>query len=228
MQTDYLNFQLETALANEHRRVTSSSESDDYTRIRGPRRRRPAKGHRSDGSSSAHTTSHREESTPPVRQRHDSIPLVLDTKSHDTLSPSRPPRGDPPPQSLRRIGSGVSLSATPPSPVLTPITPALTQGNVGSTDDEDMSDFQSAYSISPRDSYGEDTAQGDERDELTPTSMETATESMVGGLAVPISTKTRQRAYSNATTVGGSPMDSTTTASDETADMERPVSFIDV
>jgi len=91
-----------------------------------------------------------------------------------------------------------------------------------------MSDFQSAYSISPRDSYGEDTTQGDERDELTPTSMETATESMVGGLTVPISTKTRQRAYSNATTVGGSPMDSTTTASDETTDMEQPVSFIDV
>lgn len=203
--------------------MTSSSESDDYTRIRGPRRRRAAKAYRSDGSSPTHTAphAHTEESAPPVRQRHDSIPLVMDTKSHDTLNPSRPPRSDPPPQALRRIGSGVSLSATPPSPVLTPITPSLTQGNIGSTDDEDMSDFQSAYSISPRDSYGEGNAQGDERDELTPTSM-------VDGLTVPINDKVRPRAYSNASTVGGSPIVSATTASDEMVDMERPVSFINV
>ena len=210
--------------------MTSSSESDDYTRTRGPRRRRIAKGYRSDGSSSTHTTSHvhKEEPVPPIRQHHDSIPLVLDTKSHDTLTPSRPPRGEPPSQGLRRIGSGVSLSATPPSPVLTPITPALTQGNIGSTDDEDMSDFQSAYSISPRDSYGEDNAQEDERDELTPTSMEANTGSMAGGLTVPISDKVRPRAYSNATTVGGSPVVSATTAGDEMVDMEQPVSFIHV
>lgn len=217
-------FQLETALSNEHRRVTSSSESDDYTR--GPRRRRAPKGYRSDGSSSTHTTSrvHKEESAPPVRQHHDSIPLPVHTKSRDSLSPSRPPRADPPSKGPRRIGSGVSLSATPPSPALTPITPTLTQGNIGSTDDEDMSDFQSAYSISPRDSYGEDNAQRDERDGLTPTSIETTT----GGLKVPIHEKPRPRAYSNATTVGESPMDSATTASDETVDMRRPVSFIHV
>jgi hypothetical protein len=41
-----------------------------------------------------------------------------------------------------------------------------------------MSDFQSAYSISPRDSYGEENTQRDERDGLTPTSIETATGSM--------------------------------------------------
>jgi len=210
--------------------VTSSSESDDYTRFRGPRRRRAAKAHRSDGSSPTHTASHThtEESAPPVRQSHDSIPLVMDTKPHDTLNPSRPPRSEPPPQGLRRIGSGVSLSATPPSPVLTPITPSLTQGNIGSTDDEDMSDFQSAYSISPRDSYREGNVQGGERDELTPTSMETTTESMVGGLTVPTNDKVRPRTYSNASTVGGSPIVSATTASDEMVDMERPVSFINV
>lgn len=232
MWTDNLDLQLETALANEHRRVTSSSESDDYTRIRGPRRRRAAKAYRSDGSSPTHTASHAhtEQSPSPVRQRHDydSIPLVMDTKSHDTLNPSRPPRSDPPPQALRRIGSGVSLSATPPSPVLTPITPSLTQGNIGSTDDEDMSDFQSAYSISPRDSYREGNAQGDERDDLTPTSMDTTTESIVGRLTVPTNDKVRPRAYSNASTVGGSPIVSATTASDEMVDMERPVSFINV
>jgi hypothetical protein len=216
--------QLETALSNEHRKVTSSSESDDYTRFRGPRRRRAPKSYRSDGSST-HTTPqiHSEEPAPPVRQHHDSILVPVDAKSRDSLSPSRPPRADPPPQGLRRIGSGVSLSATPPSPAMTPITPTLTH-NIGSTDDEDMSDFQSAYSISPRDSYGEDNVQRDERDGLTPTSIETAT----GALKVPIHEKPRPRAYSNATTVGESPMDSATTASDETVDMRRPVSFIHV
>lgn len=108
--------------------------------------------------------------------------------------------------------------------MLTPITPTLTQGNIGSTDDEDMSDFQSAYSVSPRDSYGEDNAPRDERDGLTPTSIETTTD----GLKVPIHEKPRPRAYSNATTVGESQMDSATTASDETIDMRRPVSFIHV
>jgi hypothetical protein len=85
-----------------------------------------------------------------------------------------------------------------------------------------MSDFQSAYSISPRDSYGDNNAQRDEKDRLTPTSMETA----VGGLKIPINDKSRARAYSNATTVSDSPMDSATTASDETVEMGRPVSFI--
>ena len=95
---------------------------------------------------------------------------------------------------------------------------------MGSTDDEDMSDFQSAYSVSPRDSYGEDNALGDERDGPTPTSIETAAD----GLKVPIHEQPRPRAYSNATTVGESPMDSATTASDETVDMRRPISFIHV
>ena len=209
--------------------MTSSSESEDhYTRSRGPRRRRTPKGYRSDGSST-HTTPQiqREEPVPPpVRQLHEPTPLVVDTTTRDTLSPSRPPRGDPPSQSLRRIGSGVSLGATPPSPGLTPVTPALTQGNIGSTDDEDMSDFQSAYSVSPRDSYGEENGQRDERDGLTPTSMETTTGAMVGGLEVPINEKSRPRAYSNATTVNGSLIDSVTTASDDTVEMRRPVSFI--
>ena len=68
--SDCLCLQLETALANERRRVTSSAESDDYTRTRSPRRRRIAKGKRSDGSASTHTKSctHKEEPSLPVRQ----------------------------------------------------------------------------------------------------------------------------------------------------------------
>ncbi|KZT30581.1 hypothetical protein NEOLEDRAFT_1053137 [Neolentinus lepideus HHB14362 ss-1] len=54
---------------------------------------------------------------------------------------------------LRKISSGASLSAmTPASPsAKTPSTPALTPG-VGTTDESDT-DFQSAYSASPRGSY---------------------------------------------------------------------------
>lgn len=122
----------------------------------------------------------------------------------------------------------MSLSATPPSPTLTPLTPAPTQGNIGATDDEDMSDFQSACSASPRDSYGEDKAHQGERDGLTRTSMETTTGSLIGKLNVPPNDRTRQRTHSNATTVGGSVMDSATTASDDTIEMGRPVSFINV
>lgn len=56
---------------------------------------------------------------------------------------------------LRKIPSTVSLSATRPvSPsAATPITPTLTTGASTTTDDEDT-DFQSAYSASPRGSYG--------------------------------------------------------------------------
>ncbi|KIP11944.1 hypothetical protein PHLGIDRAFT_98631 [Phlebiopsis gigantea 11061_1 CR5-6] len=59
---------------------------------------------------------------------------------------------------LRKISSNVSLSALQPaSPtsiqVTTPITPSLTAGTSSVTDDED-GDYQSAYSTSPRGSYG--------------------------------------------------------------------------
>ncbi|KAI0932188.1 hypothetical protein AcW2_000881 [Taiwanofungus camphoratus] len=56
---------------------------------------------------------------------------------------------------LRRIPSTVSLSATrPTSPsMITPTTPSLSLGASATTDDEET-DFQSAYSTSPRGSYG--------------------------------------------------------------------------
>lgn len=56
---------------------------------------------------------------------------------------------------LRKIPSTVSLSATrPTSPsAYTPVTPSLTVGTSTATDDEDT-DFQSAYSASPRASHG--------------------------------------------------------------------------
>ena len=66
-----------------------------------------------------------------------------------------------------------------------------------------MPDFRSAYSVSPRDSYRENSSQQGEMDGLTPTS----TRSMVDGLKVPITDIPRPRAYSNATTVGEPLMD---------------------
>ncbi|KIK70981.1 hypothetical protein GYMLUDRAFT_185209 [Collybiopsis luxurians FD-317 M1] len=58
--------------------------------------------------------------------------------------------------SVRKIASGASLSAARPiSPSqITPSTPALSPGLHGTTDESD-SDFQSAYSVSPRESYRE-------------------------------------------------------------------------
>ena len=87
-----------------------------------------------------------------------------------------------------------------------------------------MSDFQSAYSVSPRDSYREDNTQQGEVEGLTPTS----TGSMVNGLKVPITEIPRPRAYSNATTVGESLMDSSTIASDETVEMGVSVPIIQI
>ncbi|TFK93444.1 hypothetical protein K466DRAFT_478652 [Polyporus arcularius HHB13444] len=53
---------------------------------------------------------------------------------------------------LRKIPSAASISANSPQPV-TPSTPSLTPGASAVTDDEET-DFQSAYSTSPRGSYG--------------------------------------------------------------------------
>ncbi|KAG2350349.1 hypothetical protein BDR05DRAFT_899202 [Suillus weaverae] len=55
-------------------------------------------------------------------------------------------------QPLRKIASGASLSALSPSEPATPSTPALTPAIGFITDDSDT-EFQSAYSTSPRDSY---------------------------------------------------------------------------
>ncbi|KAG2072634.1 hypothetical protein BDR04DRAFT_1230371 [Suillus decipiens] len=55
-------------------------------------------------------------------------------------------------QPLRKIASGASLSALSPSEIATLSTPAPTPAISSITDDSDT-DFQSAYSASPRDSY---------------------------------------------------------------------------
>lgn len=68
--------------------------------------------------------------------------------TEDTMTPTT----ETPP--VRKVASGASLSALSPAvPTTTPTTPALTPGLSSTTDDSDT-DFQSAYSTSPRDSYG--------------------------------------------------------------------------
>ncbi|KAH7883590.1 DENN domain-containing protein [Phlebopus sp. FC_14] len=72
---------------------------------------------------------------------------VTENNAGDTtpLTESRP---------LRKVDSGASLSAlSPDAPTTTPTTPALTPAMTATTDDSDT-DFQSAYSTSPRNSYG--------------------------------------------------------------------------
>ncbi|KAF8922558.1 AEX-3 domain-containing protein [Mucidula mucida] len=68
---------------------------------------------------------------------------------------SRDEQSTPEPVAVRKIASGASLSAMRPvpTPQQTPSTPGLTPVTASATDDSDT-DFQSAYSASPRGSYG--------------------------------------------------------------------------
>ncbi|TFK77102.1 hypothetical protein BDN72DRAFT_909497 [Pluteus cervinus] len=123
---------------------------------------------RSGTASSSHTQTGR---TPTRSLDEGSQPLpspAVSTKSTPQMSPPPEPGSKTPTRgsfsdgsrdevasqpTLRKISSGASLSATRPiSPAeLTPTTPALTSGGTinGTTDDSDT-DFQSAYSASPR------------------------------------------------------------------------------
>jgi nicotinamide N-methyltransferase len=91
--------------------------------------------------------------SPTVRPRTLFTPVQTPSEAPTHVrSASETSRDEPP---MRRISSGASLSATRPvSPSeLTPTTPSLTPGAFATTDDEET-DFQSAYSASPRESYG--------------------------------------------------------------------------
>ncbi|KAL1951922.1 hypothetical protein VTO73DRAFT_1071 [Trametes versicolor] len=77
---------------------------------------------------------------------------------------------------LRKIPSTASFGAFSPT-TATPTTPSLTPGANGATDDEDT-DFQSAYSTSPRGSYGslehygaKGYAASDNTEQVTPTGL---------------------------------------------------------
>jgi EEF1A N-terminal glycine/lysine methyltransferase len=101
---------------------------------------------------------------------------------------------------LRKIPSDASLTAlspTSPSTIVTPITPSLTTSASVTTDDEE-GDYQSAYSTSPRASYGSLDHYGvhtdpDDRDLGTPTTLSK-------GYHIDFEQTYRERASSTSTT----------------------------
>ncbi|KAJ3760366.1 DENN domain-containing protein [Lentinula raphanica] len=90
--------------------------------------------------------------TPPVA----ALRKPLSVKTSGNSTPTHHVASSREQSSVRKIASGASLSATRPlSPSqVTPSTPALSPGIHGTTDESDT-DFQSAYSVSPRGSYHE-------------------------------------------------------------------------
>ncbi|OJA18722.1 hypothetical protein AZE42_01245 [Rhizopogon vesiculosus] len=84
--------------------------------------------------------------SPQVEQK---IPVHLDSQVENSADEGTV---SAPTQSLRKIASGASLSALSPSDATTTSARAITPAISSITDDSDT-DFQSAYSTSPRDSY---------------------------------------------------------------------------
>ncbi|KAK0208211.1 DENN domain-containing protein [Desarmillaria ectypa] len=169
---------LETALATERRaakwrrQVSQESEDDvsmsesirshpsssSRTFNRTPTKHRKRSSTASSSQTSTHTEAPRSTSSPvPKSPRHT---LFIKTSETGSATPTRRSMSDasrdeqrtPEPVPIRKISSGASLSATRPSQA-TPTTLGLTPVVAVATDDSDT-DFQSAYSASPRGSYG--------------------------------------------------------------------------
>ncbi|KAI0814978.1 AEX-3 domain-containing protein [Irpex lacteus] len=131
-----------TRRSNRHRRRGSKPSNNKHDRIRS-------------AASSGRDSPLRMKDTPRVEKRQEvpSSPIIVEHKE-----PSPEPAEDNKKQlpALRKIPSDVSISAlrpVSPSASNTPVTPSLTTGASIATDDEET-DFQSAYSTSPRASYG--------------------------------------------------------------------------
>ncbi|KAK0465029.1 DENN domain-containing protein [Desarmillaria tabescens] len=169
---------LETALATERRaakwRRQVSQESEDDVSMSESARSQPSSSSRtfnktptkhwkrSNTASSSQTSTHTEapRSTSSPVPKSPRRTLFIKTSETGSATPTRRSMSDasrdeqstPEPVPIRKISSGASLSATRPSQA-TPTTPGLTPVVAGATDDSDT-DFQSAYSASPRGSYG--------------------------------------------------------------------------
>ncbi len=136
---------------SESARSQHSSSSRTFTK---PTKHRK----RSSTASSSQTSTHTEEVPKLPKSPHRT--LFIKTSETGSATPTRRSVSDasrneqstPEPVPIRKISSGASLSATRPSQA-TPTTPGLTPVIAGATDDSDT-DFQSAYSASPRGSYG--------------------------------------------------------------------------
>ncbi|KAK0456595.1 DENN domain-containing protein [Armillaria borealis] len=165
---------LETALATERRaakwrRQVSQESEDDVSMSESARSQHSSSNRtftktptkhrkRSSTASSSQTSTHTEEA--PKVPKSPRRTLFIKTSETGSATPTRRSMSDasrggqstPEPVPIRKISSGASLSATRPSQA-TPTTPGLTPVVAGATDDSDT-DFQSAYSASPRGSYG--------------------------------------------------------------------------
>lgn len=207
---------METALAAESRKFNSSSESEDYTRARiPPRTRKQSRKTRTNHNSISGLSE-----PGSIRQRTSSDAAVVESRLRSTSAGSQKLHA------LQHLASQ-TLEVRPQSPVIpSPLTPALTTGGVGTTDDEDLSDFQSAYSVSPRDSYSESfdhstPVKMQDNNDVEEASTPTATDSRFPASARrgDFITVPRNRTASNATTVNSRP---STNPSEDTLGESRP------
>ncbi|KAK0506225.1 DENN domain-containing protein [Armillaria luteobubalina] len=202
---------LETALATERRaakwrRQVSQESEDDVSMSESARSQHsssnrtfvktPTKHRKRSSASSSQTSTHTEEASKlPKSPRRT---LFIKTSETGSATPTRRSMSDASrdeqstsePVPIRKISSGASLSATRPSQA-TPTTPGLTPVAAGATDDSDT-DFQSAYSASPRGSYGSlESTRGLPR---------VIGDEPAVGIPVPVFSKHRERNDSAATT----------------------------
>ncbi|KAF8898744.1 hypothetical protein BD779DRAFT_1607447 [Infundibulicybe gibba] len=232
---------LETALASERRATkwknqTVSQESEEDSEI-APVRSRPARGtrlvikpqkirRRSGTGSSTQTgvSSHTDEGTisPPGRgslsvppsESGGKTPTRTSFSDVDGPTPSEP-------VNLRRSVSGASLSAIRPPP-LGQKSPGRTRSGLTPTTDDSDTDFQSAYSTSPRESYGSFDGHDPEEDGHQTLEIEADFQNDFGRST--LSSKTlRERVSSTATAVNRrDPPEPSPTLSEDTVVSRRP------
>ncbi|PCH33648.1 hypothetical protein WOLCODRAFT_112226 [Wolfiporia cocos MD-104 SS10] len=156
---------LESALAAEAQRrsyeSTTMSESEMSESAR-THRSRKARGSRTPGKHARHSSKRNFMATPPPRSSNsldsmDTTPAPVPEEQESVETCVVDVQTASPKQSLelpalRQFPTSTTLSASPSE--ITPITPSLSVSTSVTTDDEDA-DFQSAYSMSPRNSYGD-------------------------------------------------------------------------
>ncbi|KAF9241378.1 DENN domain-containing protein [Melanogaster broomeanus] len=162
-----------------------------------------------DTASSSATPRH---SVVPIPQGEEKIPGQSESETENASDPTTSaevaPADTETRQPVRKIASGASLTAlSPQAPTTAPTTPALTPALTGTTDDSDT-DFQSAYSASPRDSYGsfeEKVAQHDSDGSGVSTDRERRVEKRHVTEYTKMPTPARERLSSTATAIIPSP-----------------------
>ncbi|KAH9937703.1 AEX-3 domain-containing protein [Fomitopsis serialis] len=199
---------LESALAADVQRRSQESHHSESDMSESTRsRRRPSKAARSYGQQSR-SSSKRNFTSPPPRAALRAEPQpVSREKKPEASEPKISSERDTTKQTLelptlRTSSSTVSNAtvSTTPRSAITPTTPSLSIGGTSVTTDDEDTDFQSAYSSSPRVSYGSldnavKTEHGSDSEQGTPTASE---KSPFDALKSPYS-KSRERGSSTST-----------------------------